>query len=173
MSKHFFPGDIVHLKSGYAHSRVTHVHPLLPLLRCRYLSCTSMQEPSPYRSFDHFSHVIQEPVPTMYLPRIFALKSDQTAIGTVLGHNSLGLALFELRANLQVLIIPDSEIEEVRPFTFKTHRGEHFAASPAQVTVNDILIIGNTLHQVTQLDTRAPHYNPLPASTRKIPTLEL
>ena len=174
MNMQFKPGDIVRLLTGTAPAIV--VHARRNALRVRYLSTHRYDndaEPLPWRHADNYTlHTpAKETLPKM--PPIFALKSDSTAIGNVLAQNSAGLAVFELRSTLEIILVAPSDIEEVRPYTFKTHRNEHYATTPNTVALSDILFIGNTMHCVTQLDTRADHYNALPASTRKIPTLEL
>ena len=172
----FKPGDIVCLSHVTRAARAVVTHVKGQKLRRRYLNSPESYDPEDWRHFADFSLVppkTQPPETLPPMPPIFALKSDATAIGNVLAQNSQGLAVFELRSSLEIILVAPSEIEEVRPYTFKTHRNEHYTCPPGLVGLSDILFIGNTMHCVTHLDTKADHYNPLPQTTRKIPTLEL
>lgn len=169
MAHHNFEkGDLVRLKTGTAKIIVTRVGG--DSICGFYPTPEGPRHPFTWRKADDFIRFEEPEEPTTMAEALFALKSDPTIMGRVIGTNSEGKKVFEVRPTNELRVIPSDELEEVRPHTVKID-GCHYETRKDAFTKGDVLLMpSGDLLVVEAIDTKSRSPGNLPSGIRRVVT---
>lgn len=101
---------------------------------------------------------------------LFTLKSDPTIFGNIIGKNSAGLSIFEVRPTGEIRVINHDDLEEVVPYTITMDTGSSYEAKAGAFVVNDVLVLHGSFSAVKSINARNRKASALPSDTRRILT---
>lgn len=168
MAHHNFqPGDVVRLRSGSAPIKVTGVGHTT--INGKYKT----GQPFPFNGRPAHDFVLFETQET--LPMLYALKTDPKTLGTKIGQTSKGEFVIELKSPHpphpgEILFAMPGDLEEVRPHTIKVTGGQDYFAPADLFTVDDVLIINNSIVTVIKVNSKSDGAKDLPAVVRRVMT---
>jgi hypothetical protein len=93
---------------------------------------------------------------------LYSFTNDQGEVtyGTYLATNQANQMVIEEKGTGKLYALPKEALEEVVPYTYRTHRDVHFQGDKGSVEVGDFLMDNNgNTHRVLSLDTKARNVN--------------
>lgn len=172
MAHHSFEkGDVVRLKTGSARIVLTRIGG--DSVCGFYPTPQGPQHPFTWRKANDFIRFEEEPPMTTTDP-LYALKSDPTLMGRIIGTNSEGKKVFEIRPSNELKIVDAGDLEEILPFTIRID-GVHYSAPKDVFRKHDVLLwpTDGAIYTVDELDTKNRNPKTLPKGVRRLVTEEI
>lgn len=177
--------DIVKLRGGSAHQRVTRIE-RGGRISTKYLDSSYSQINRRASDFELVSTTEPKKSKPKARPmedqtmtqKLYKVKnSDPEVYGSFLTENSQGKVVLEIRGTCEVKSYDPEEIEEVVPYTakieFANGQKHHYAVPAGRLQKDDIVVMGIHLGRVIDVDTKQRSHRKPEADLRKVGTVAI